>query len=91
MNTTEREFSRYVTYRPDGSLDGCYLQVPDDDHASRMIPFPEELVWTWASYRANADRTAIELIPENEIPGYEPPEEEPPVDPEPKPPVQSDN
>lgn len=90
MTDQNLEFHRFVTYLPDGSLDGCYLQVPQEDQIGRTIPFPEDKVWMWASYRANADRTGVELIPLDEMPGYEPPED-PPVDPDPEPPVQSGN
>lgn len=84
MTNENLEFHRFVTYMPDGSLDGCYLQIPQEDQIGRTIPFPESEVWRWASYRANGDRTGVELIPEDEMPGYEPP-----VDPEPEEPVQS--
>lgn len=54
---------RYVTYLPDGTLDGCYLQVPPEDHAARMIAVDETTAAAWVSYRANDARDGVELIP----------------------------
>ncbi|MGB9107484.1 MAG: hypothetical protein WCC39_02235 [Telluria sp.] len=54
---------RYVTYLPDGTLDGCYLQTPPDDHAGRMIVIDEALAPDWVNYCANEARDGIELTP----------------------------
>jgi len=54
---------RYVTYLPDGTLDGCYLQVPPEAHADRMIVIDEELAGVWVNYRANEARDGLELVP----------------------------
>lgn len=54
---------RYVTYLPDGTLDGCYLQEPPLEHQGRMIIVSESLAVTWLAYRANAARDGVELIP----------------------------
>lgn len=53
--------SRYVTFTVDGSLDGCYLQVPTEEHVSRMIVIDEALASAWVNYRASEDRKDIEL------------------------------
>jgi hypothetical protein len=58
---------RYVTYAPDGSLDGCYLQVPPEEHASRMIGIDEEQAAVWVNYRANEARDGVELAPSTGI------------------------
>ncbi len=52
---------RYVTYTPDGGLDGCYLQVPQEEHIGRMIVIDESLVGSWGNYRANEARDGVEL------------------------------
>lgn len=54
---------RYVTYQPDGLLDGCYLQVPPDEHAGRMILIDEAHASAWVNYRANEARDSVELTP----------------------------
>lgn len=54
---------RYVTVASDGSLDGCYMQVPPEEHAARMIVIDEELAAGWVNYRATDDRKGIELVP----------------------------
>jgi hypothetical protein len=54
---------RYVTYTPDGALDGCYLQTPPEDHVDRMIVIDEALASEWVNYRANDARDGIELAP----------------------------
>jgi hypothetical protein len=53
----------YVTYQPDGALDGCYLQVPPEDHTARMIAVDDATRAAWVNYRANAARDGVELIP----------------------------
>lgn len=60
---------RYVTYDPDGTLTGCYLQELHPSHADHYIIVPESLTMYWVNYRANAARDGVELIPE------EPPEQ----------------
>ncbi|WP_027864255.1 hypothetical protein [Massilia alkalitolerans] len=54
---------RYVTFTPEGALDGCYLQVPPDGHADRMIVIDETLAPAWVNYRANEARDSLELLP----------------------------
>jgi hypothetical protein len=54
---------RYVTYLPDGSLDGCYLQEPPEDHAERMIEIDDAQAGVWPNYRANEARDGVELLP----------------------------
>lgn len=54
---------RYVTYDGSGKLDGCFLQVPPEEHAGRMIVIEEALAADWVNYRANDARDGIELAP----------------------------
>jgi hypothetical protein len=54
---------RYVTYTEDGALDGCYLQAPPEEHASRLIVVDEDLAPAWVDYCANEARDGIELMP----------------------------
>jgi hypothetical protein len=54
---------RYVTYDIEGKLLECLLQVPPEEHLGCMIVIGEELVASWASYRANEARDGIELAP----------------------------
>jgi hypothetical protein len=54
---------RYVTYQPDGTLDGCYLQVPGEDHLTRMIIIDEAQAAAWVTFRANEARDGVELAP----------------------------
>lgn len=61
--TPEQTPVRYVTFAADGSLDGCYLQVPPEEHAARMIVIDEALAGNWVNYRANEARDGIELAP----------------------------
>lgn len=53
----------YVTYQPDGTLDGSYLQAPPEEHVGRMIVVDEPTRAAWVQYRANAARDGVELIP----------------------------
>lgn len=53
----------YVTYQPDGALDGCYLQVPPDEHTGCMIEVDEATRAAWVNYRANDARDGVEMIP----------------------------
>jgi hypothetical protein len=53
----------YVTYLQDGTLDGCYRQVPGGDHLSRMIPVDDATAADWPHYRANEDRDGVEPTP----------------------------
>lgn len=56
----------YVTYDEDGNLTGYYiqeLQAPHADHYIELVGYPENFHMQWTFYRANADRTGIELIP----------------------------
>lgn len=55
--------NRYVTYLPDGTLDGCYLQAAVAAHSSRMIVVDEAIATEWVAYRANDARDGVELIP----------------------------
>ncbi|QJE03037.1 hypothetical protein HH212_26130 [Massilia forsythiae] len=53
----------YVTYLPDGSLDGCFIQEPPEEHADRMIPVEPAVALNWCTYRANEARDGVELAP----------------------------
>jgi hypothetical protein len=53
----------YVTYTPDGALDGCFTQVPGGDHLTRMIVVDAAISPVWVLYIANAARDGIELAP----------------------------
>lgn len=55
--------NRYVTFLPDGTLDGCFLQEPPVEHVGRMIVISETIAPEWAGYRANKARDAVELTP----------------------------
>lgn len=57
---------RYVTFTLEGALDGCYLQVPPDEHAERMIVIDESLAPAWVNYRANEARDGLEPLPVKE-------------------------
>jgi hypothetical protein len=61
-NTEQSGLARYVTYQADGTLDGCYLQVPPDEHTSCLIIIDEETAAYWVNYRANEARDGIELV-----------------------------
>ncbi|QOY96324.1 hypothetical protein IM543_11180 [Massilia sp. UMI-21] len=54
---------RYVTFAADGTLDGCYLQVPPEEHADRMLVIDETLAPAWVNYRATEARDGLELLP----------------------------
>jgi len=54
---------RYVTYLDDGTLDGCYMQVPPEAHVDRMIEVDEAIVVDWPHYRANEVRDGVEPLP----------------------------
>jgi hypothetical protein len=54
---------RYVTYGADGKLDGCFLQVPPEEHVDRMIVVDEALAGSWVNYHANEARDCVELAP----------------------------
>ncbi len=53
----------YVTYLDDGTLDGCYVQVPPESHAGRMILIDETTAGDWVNYRANDARDGLVLQP----------------------------
>ncbi len=55
--------ARYVTYLPDGALDGCYLQAPAAEHVDRMIVIDEAQAEGWVNYRANEVRDGLEMLP----------------------------
>jgi hypothetical protein len=63
MNINESQALRYVTFQPDGTLDGCYLQDPPEAHVDRMIVVGEDVAAAWVNYRANEARDGIELAP----------------------------
>jgi hypothetical protein len=63
MEIVEQQLVGYVTFLPDGSLDGAYLQVPPADHVDRMIVVDESTRASWVLYRANATRDGLELVP----------------------------
>ena len=54
---------RYVTFNADGTLDGCYLQVPPEEHAAHMIMVDEVVAADWVHYRANEARAGVEMAP----------------------------
>lgn len=54
---------RYVTYIDGGALDGCYLQVPPEEHLVRMIVVDDAYAFDWPRYRANDARDGIEPAP----------------------------
>jgi hypothetical protein len=62
MNETAQS-SRYVTYDESGKLDGCYLQVPPEEHVGRMIVIDDAITDNWTRYHANEARDGIELAP----------------------------
>jgi hypothetical protein len=52
----------YVTYLPDGTLDGCYFQMPPEDHITRMIVVDDATRDVWVNYRANDTRDGLEPV-----------------------------
>lgn len=62
------DIKRYVTYLEDGSLDGCYLQEPAEEHLQRMIEIDETQAQAWVALRANAARDGVEMTPSEPIP-----------------------
>jgi hypothetical protein len=54
---------RYVTFTVDGALDGCYLQIPPEEHVGHMVVIDEDLAPAWVNYRANEARDGVEPIP----------------------------
>lgn len=63
MGNLENTPLRYVTFAADGALDGCYLQVPTEEHTERMLVIDETLAPAWVNYRANATRDGLEPVP----------------------------
>lgn len=61
--TPEPQPVRYVIYLADGTLDGCYLQVPPEEHVACMIPVDETTAANWVHYRVNEARDGVELAP----------------------------
>ncbi|WP_198116938.1 DUF4376 domain-containing protein [Massilia rhizosphaerae] len=61
--TLEPQAVRYVTFAFDGTLDGCYLQVPPETHADCMIVVDDAIAEAWPHYCANATRDGVELAP----------------------------
>jgi hypothetical protein len=53
----------YVTYQPDGTLDGSYFQVPPEEHAARLIAVSEDERAHWCAYRANDARDGVMPVP----------------------------
>jgi hypothetical protein len=53
---------RYVTYLDDGTLDGCFLQVPPGEHVARMIPVDEVIAGDWVHFHANGARDGVEMV-----------------------------
>jgi hypothetical protein len=62
-NTPAPQPLRYVIYLADGTLDGCYMQVPPEAHAARMIAVDEVIAADWVHYRANGARDGVEPQP----------------------------
>lgn len=52
----------YVTYDGAGALTGGYLQELIEQHAACHIEVSDEQRMNWPRYRANADRTSVEMI-----------------------------
>lgn len=52
----------YVTYDADGNLDGGYLQEVAITHLANHIVVTPEQRLAWPAYRANTDRSDVELI-----------------------------
>jgi hypothetical protein len=63
MSEPINEIVLYVTYAPDGALDGCYRQVPGGDHVQRMIVIDEATAINWPHFRANDARDGVEIAP----------------------------
>lgn len=53
----------YVTYMPDGSLDGGYFQDLQPVHTNCYIEVTEAQRLSWPIYRANAARDGLEPAP----------------------------
>lgn len=53
----------YVTYLPDGTLDGSYFQLLAAEHVDRMIVVDDLVRDAWVRYRANDARDGVELLP----------------------------
>lgn len=53
----------YVTYDEDGKLTGCYSQELHADHLNNHIEISENQKVLWVSYKANAQRDGVELMP----------------------------
>lgn len=53
----------YVVYDDAGVLTGAYLQELSEDHQSNHIEVTDEQRLAWTDYRANEDRTGLELAP----------------------------
>ena len=53
----------YVTYTPDGRLDGGYLQDLHPSHAGSYIEVTEDQRLNWPIYQANAGRNGLEPAP----------------------------
>lgn len=69
---TTPQLVRYVTFTAAGALDGCYLQVPPEEHAGCMIVIGEELASAWVNYHANEARDGVELVtPEEQVDALE--------------------
>lgn len=66
-NLNDSQPVRYVTYTDDGALDGCYLQVPPEEHAARMILVDDSILIDWPRYVANDARDGVELRQAGEV------------------------
>lgn len=52
----------YVTYDEFGNLTGGFLQEIHTEHADCYIIVSDEIRLNWPNYKANSDRTGVELI-----------------------------
>jgi hypothetical protein len=52
----------YVTYDDAGNLTGGYCQDLQPAHADAYIEVAPDIRLSWSSYRANADRSGLELV-----------------------------
>jgi hypothetical protein len=53
----------YVTYDSTGKLAGAFLQSIQPEHEAAHIIVTDDERLAWVNYRANAERTGIELAP----------------------------
>lgn len=54
---------QYVTYDENGNLTGSFIQDLQPEQANNYIEVSDDVLHNWTSYRANAARDGVELIP----------------------------